>query len=54
MCASFTESEKRRKVNQLLECIADIEGDLISAIAKTTQQDEVKKFVHNKTFGTFE
>jgi hypothetical protein len=54
MCASFSESEKRKQVNRLLESIADIEGDLIQAISKTTYKDLVKKFFNMKTFGTFE
>lgn len=32
MTASFSENEKRKKLNKLLESIADIEGDLIQAV----------------------
>jgi hypothetical protein len=54
MTAYFTEIEKRKNVNKLLECIADIEGDLIQAVSKTSYKDSVKKFWHNRTFGSFE
>ena len=55
MCATFSDSEKRKKLNKLIECIADIEGDLIQATSKTANTKEsIRRFFNNKTFGTFE
>ena len=54
MSASFSEGEKRKKVNKWLEAIADLEGDLIQSVSKTNSKDSVKKFFNSKTFGTFE
>ena len=55
LTAQFTEGEKRKKLNKLLDSIADLEGDLIQALSKTSSTKEsVKRFFNSKTFGTFE
>jgi hypothetical protein len=54
MTASFTESEKRKKVGKLIETLQVIEGDLILSQSASGLKEKVHHFFNDKTFGTIE
>ena len=54
MCASFSISEKKKKIGKLHDAILDIEGDLHIALAKVSPKESIHRFFNMKMFGTFE
>ena len=54
MSASFTEQEKKRNVQKMMETLIDIEGELLSQTMKGLFKENMYKFMRLKTFGTIE
>ena len=53
--ASFSDQEKRKKLNKLMECISDIEGELLRVILPAlSTKEQIVKFFNLKLFGSFE
>lgn len=53
--ASFSDQEKRKKLSKLMECISDIEGELLRVISPApSTRESITKFFNLKLFGSFE
>ena len=53
--ATFSENEKRKKLSKLIECVTDIEGELIKVVSDApTTKEAIHKYFNIKLFGSFE